>query len=149
MKKVLLASILLLFVTLSFSQGYETTKYGIRAGFNISNLNFEPAPLFTNAHRNGFFFGGFAEFMLSNSVFLNTEIQWSAEGGKDEDLRANYINLPVQLRFALSNKLTTPHSTASLELESLASSQGPLRVCSIEFLTRSVTNDFISNSCAR
>ena len=70
MKKVLLASILLLFVTLSFSQGYETTKYGIRTGFNISNLNFEPAPLFTNAHRNGFFFGGFAEFMLSNSVFF-------------------------------------------------------------------------------
>lgn len=88
------------------SQEIKSTKYGIRTGFNISNLDFEPAPLFTNAHRNGFFFGGFVEFMLSNSVFLNTEIQWSAEGGKDEDLRANYINLPVQLRFALSNKLT-------------------------------------------
>ena len=88
------------------SQEIKSTKYGIRTGFNISNLDFEPAPLFTNAHRNGFFFGGFAEFMLSNSVFLNTEIQWSAEGGKDVDIRANYINLPVQLRFALSNKLT-------------------------------------------
>jgi opacity protein-like surface antigen len=28
-----------------------------------------------------------------------TELQWSAEGAKADELRADYINLPIQLRF--------------------------------------------------
>ena len=106
MKKSYLTLLLIGFTSLFFAQEISTTKYGIRSGVNISNLDFEPGPLFDNQHRNGFFFGAFAEFTLSNNVFLNTEIQWSAEGGKDESLRANYLNLPVQLRFPIGDKLT-------------------------------------------
>lgn len=106
MKKNLLSLILVLFTFYSFSQGYETTKYGVRAGINISNLDFEPDPTFTDDHRNGFYFGGFAEFSLSETLWLNTELQWSAEGAKAENIRANYINIPVQLRFQFFENLS-------------------------------------------
>ncbi|MFD1061631.1 porin family protein [Winogradskyella litorisediminis] len=106
MKKVLLTSLLFLFITLSFSQGYQSTKYGVRAGVNISNLDFDPAPIDRNLHRNGFYFGGFAEFSISESLWLNTELQWSAEGAKDEQWKANYLKLPVQLKFVVGQNLS-------------------------------------------
>jgi hypothetical protein len=77
----------------------QTLNYGIRAGVNISNLDFDPEPTFTNTHRNGFAFGGFLDYSFSESTSILTELQWSAEGAKDDDLRADYINLPIQLRF--------------------------------------------------
>ncbi len=106
MKKLLLSLVLISIVTISFSQSSSKyTKYGVRAGMNISNLDFDPAPPLDNGHRNGFFFGGFAEYPLSDSMSLNAEIQWSAQGAKDEDLRADYLNLPVQLKFALGERM--------------------------------------------
>ena len=105
MKNILLASIFICITATGFSQSSKKyTRYGIRSGINITNLDFEPGPLFDNSHRNGFFFGGFAEFPLSDLMVLNTEIQWSAEGAKAEDLRADYINIPIQLRFAVGNR---------------------------------------------
>ena len=106
MKKTLLTSVFILSIFFSFGQGFESTKYGVRAGVNISNLDFEPAPIDRNLHRNGFYFGGFAEFSLSEILWLNTEIQWSAEGAKDEDWKANYINIPVQLKFVTGNRFS-------------------------------------------
>lgn len=103
MKKKLLSAIFILSVTFTFSQILKSAKYGVRAGLNISNLDFEPDPTFTNLHRNGFYFGGFVEQSLNNSMYLNAELQWSAEGAKESSLRANYINLPVQLRFKLGD----------------------------------------------
>ncbi|WP_073087411.1 porin family protein [Winogradskyella jejuensis] len=106
MKKVLLTSVFILFIAFSFAQGYESTKYGIRAGVNISNLDFDPSPVNRNLHRNGFYFGGFAEFSLSETTWLSTELLWSAEGAKDENWRANYLNLPIQLKFKLGEHFT-------------------------------------------
>ncbi|WP_299116488.1 porin family protein [uncultured Winogradskyella sp.] len=106
MKKVLLTSTLLMFISLSFSQSNESTKYGIRAGVNVSNLDFDPGPTEKNLHRNGFYFGGFAEFYLSEKLWVNTELLWSAEGGKDENWRANYLSLPIQLKFHLGDRLS-------------------------------------------
>lgn len=106
MKRFLLTSILLLFISLSFSQGYGATKYGVRAGVNISNLDFDPAPIDRNLHRNGFYFGGFAEFAISESLWLNTELQFSSEGAKDENWKANYLSLPIQLKFMVGEKFS-------------------------------------------
>ncbi|RZN79670.1 MAG: PorT family protein [Winogradskyella sp.] len=106
MKKNILTLTFILFIALSFSQGNEATKYGIRAGVNISNMDFDPAPIERNLHRNGFYFGGFAEFSLSETLWLNTELQWSAEGGKDENWRANYLSLPVQVKFLVGDKFS-------------------------------------------
>ncbi|MCA0133435.1 porin family protein [Winogradskyella alexanderae] len=103
MKKYVLAIIVVCFTSVSMAQD---VSYGIRGALNISNLDFDPDANFENKHRNGFAFGGFAEFGLSDNVSLLTELQWSAEGGKDEDLRADYIQLPIQLRLSTSDRFS-------------------------------------------
>jgi hypothetical protein len=103
MKSLILTLLFVSITTLSFAQG---TSYGVRGAFNISNLDFDPDATFENKHRNGFAFGGFADFGISDSFSILTELQYSAEGGKDEDLRADYIQLPVMARFAIGDKFT-------------------------------------------
>ena len=106
MKKLITIALVVSFTTIGFSQADKDIKYGIRAAYNISNLDFDPDATFDNQHRNGFAFGGFAEIPFSEKVFLMTELQWSAEGGKATDIRADYLNLPIQLRYAISENLT-------------------------------------------
>ncbi len=102
--KTLLTSFILLIVSLqAFSQ---ETYYGVRAGVNISNLDFEPDADFSNAHRNGFVFGGFADFGLSESLSLLTELQFSSEGAKAEEFKADYIQMPIMIRFKVGNNLS-------------------------------------------
>lgn len=97
---------LLLFVSLSTLTFSQETTYGVRAGLNISNLDFEPDPDFRNMHRNGFVFGGFVDYAFSESTSLQVEIQYSAEGGKADDLKADYIQMPIMLRFSLGDSFT-------------------------------------------
>jgi opacity protein-like surface antigen len=103
MKKHLLLLLFVSFTIYSFSQDI---RYGVRGALNVSNLNFEPGPPIVNQHRNGFAFAGFVDFGLSENVSLTTEIQWSAEGGKDESIRADYLQLPILLKLAVSERLS-------------------------------------------
>lgn len=103
MKKILLALVVISVTISGFSQD---VKYGVRGALNISNLDFKPDANFENEHRNGFAFGGFVDYGFSDTISVLAELQWSAEGGKDEDLRADYLQVPVQLRFSLSDRLT-------------------------------------------
>ncbi|WP_179006698.1 porin family protein [Winogradskyella forsetii] len=102
MKNYLLALLLVAFTTVGLSQDIT---YGVRGALNISNLDFEPDADFDNEHRNGFAFGGFVDFGFSENTSLMLELQWSAEGGKAEELRADYIHLPILLRFSLSDRM--------------------------------------------
>ncbi|WP_339757294.1 porin family protein [uncultured Winogradskyella sp.] len=103
MKNYLLALLFACFTTVSMSQ---EIRYGVRGALNVSNLDFDPDATFENQHRNGFAFGGFVDFGLTEDVSLFTELQWSAEGGKDESIRADYIQLPILLRLSVSDRLT-------------------------------------------
>lgn len=103
MKKLLLASILVCLTTVCLAQ---EIKYGIRGSLNVSNLDFDPDATFENKHRNGFAFAGFVDFGFSEELSLRTELQWSAEGGKDEAIRADYIQLPIMLRLNVSERLS-------------------------------------------
>ncbi|RKE94697.1 porin family protein [Ichthyenterobacterium magnum] len=101
MKTIITALVLVLFTTLSFSQD---VKYGVRGGFNISNLDFDPDATFENKHRNSFAFGGFVDFGLGEKFSILTELQYSAEGGgKDESLRANFVQVPVLVRVKIGD----------------------------------------------
>lgn len=103
MKKTLLLTLLVSF--LSFYSFSQDAKYGVRAGMNISNLDFDPDADFKNQHRNGLMIGFFGEFHLSQTVLLAPELQWSSEGAKAEDIRVDYIQVPVLLKFKLGKKL--------------------------------------------
>ncbi|MBT8323786.1 MAG: PorT family protein [Winogradskyella sp.] len=102
MKKIIALITIILFTTVGFSQ----TTYGIRSGINVSNLDFDPAPTFDNTHRNGFFFGGFVDWYVTESTSLITELQYSAEGAKAKELKADYLQLPVLLQLDLTYKLS-------------------------------------------
>lgn len=103
MKSLILTLLFVSITTLSFAQG---TSYGVRGGLNISNLDFDPDANFKNQHRNGFAFGGFVDYGISDSFSLLAELQYSAEGGKAEELKADYIQLPIMARFGIGNKFT-------------------------------------------
>lgn len=97
---------LLLFVSISTLTFSQETKYGVRAGINISNLDFTPDADFQNLHRNGFAFAGFVDYGFSESLSLQIELQYSAEGAKADDLKADYIQMPLMLRFHLGDSFT-------------------------------------------
>jgi len=120
MKSFLLTLLFVSLTTLSFSQEVtkETAKdadkkstieetpevkFGVRAGFNISNLDFDPHPTFENKHRNGFAFGGFVDYGITNTFSILAELQYSAAGAEAETLRADYIQLPILFRFNLGD----------------------------------------------
>ena len=103
MKSIVLTLLFVAITTASFSQ---EVSYGIRGGVNISNLDFDPDATFTNQHRNGFAFGGFVDYGVSENFSMYIEIQYSAEGAKADDLRADYIQMPILARFALGEKFT-------------------------------------------
>lgn len=103
MKKYLFLLILVSFTTIGMSQDII---YGVRGAINVSNLDYAPDANFENTHRNGFAFAGFVDFGLSEKVALQLELQWSAEGGKAEELRADYLHLPILLSFSFSDKFS-------------------------------------------
>ena len=102
MKNYLCALLLTCATTICMSQ---QTIYGVRGALNISSLDFDPDANFENEHRNGFAFAGFADFGLTEDISILTELQWSAEGGKAESLRADYIQLPILLRYTISDRI--------------------------------------------
>lgn len=103
MKKQLL---ILLFVSFSVYSFSQDIRYGVRGALNVSNLDFEPEPFIENQHRNGFAFAGFVDFSLSENVTLTTELQWSAEGGKAEAIRADYLQMPILLKLSVSERFS-------------------------------------------
>ncbi|WP_298761374.1 porin family protein [uncultured Psychroserpens sp.] len=102
-KSIVLTLVFVAMSTLSFSQ---EVSYGVRAGVNISNLDFDPDATFVNQHRNGFAFGGFVDYGITEAFSVQLELQYSAEGGKADDLRADYIQMPIMARFSLGDKFT-------------------------------------------
>ena len=104
MKKTLL---LFAFISVSFYGFSQDALYGVRVGYNISNLDFEDdfATAVEHTHRNGFSIGFFAEYGLSKKVSIAPEIQFSAEGAKEEALRIDYIQMPIFFKFKVSDNL--------------------------------------------
>ena len=102
MKKTILLLAFVVCSTFSFSQAL----YGVRAGINISNLDFEPNPTFDNTHRNGFAIGFFGEYDLSKTIAIAPEIQFSAEGAKEKDLRIDYIQIPILFKYRFGDRFS-------------------------------------------
>lgn len=101
MKKILL---LVLVIGSSIHGFSQSGTYGIRGGYNISNLDFDETPSFENKHRNSLYIGAFADFRLNNTISIVPELQFSAEGANSENLHLDYIQAPILFKFKLSPK---------------------------------------------
>ena len=100
MKKILLFVITCAFSIQGFSQD---TKYGVRAGLNISNLDLRGGTL-ERGGRQGLFFGAFGEFTFSKDIAFAPELQFSSEGAKQAKFRLDYLQVPLYFKFRLSEK---------------------------------------------
>ncbi|MDO7173604.1 porin family protein [Mariniflexile sp. AS56] len=100
MKKILL-TLLLGCSIYGFSQD---VKYGIRGGYNISNLDFDIEAPMLNKHRNSIYIGFFGDIRFSKTVALVPELQFSAEGARVEAWQLDYIQAPILFKFQISEK---------------------------------------------
>ncbi|WP_353780038.1 outer membrane beta-barrel protein [Winogradskyella sp. 3972H.M.0a.05] len=97
-------TLFILFFAISFCTAQDV-KYGVKAGMSISNMDYEGTPIVRNEHRNGFVFGVFIEYGLTEKLSLVPELQFSGEGANLEGFRNDYINLPVLLKYTFFEKL--------------------------------------------
>ena len=92
---------------MAFSQDTET-KYGFKAGVNISNYsatNLDDIQEGLNDSRIGAVFGFFVDISVANKLRFQPEFLYSAQGSKEEALRADYLQIPLMLKFSLTNSL--------------------------------------------
>jgi opacity protein-like surface antigen len=102
MKKIIFLVVVL---SLSFEGFSQSTKYGVRGGYTISNLDYDGTPVLNNKHRNSVYIGFLADFRLSRSVSVQPEIQFSGEGAKEEPTQLDYLQAPILLKLKLSDKI--------------------------------------------
>lgn len=99
-----LFSVVVLVLTTTLIQAQDI-KYGVKGGMSISNMDYEGTPINRNEHRNGFVFGVFVEYGLTESLSIVPELQFSGEGSNKEGFRNDYLNLPVILKYTFFEKL--------------------------------------------
>ena len=88
-------------------------RFGFRIGANYSTIisdDFELIAAGTGTstsgaeeYRIGATAGFFAEYPLTDLLSIQPEIQYSTQGNLNQELRLNYIQLPVLLKFNLSD----------------------------------------------
>jgi len=119
MKKIILTSLMLCSV-FAFSQ---EIKFGAKVGLNLSNLKGD-YPTAINEHNSkiGFHIGGFAQYEINDKFTLQPELLFSTQGntygyktyygggtyydGADYNLKLNYLNLPIILKYKIIEKLS-------------------------------------------
>jgi hypothetical protein len=123
MKKLLLLSFLMCSLV-AFSQETETTdtdtkpekiinvdtetRYGFKVGINISNYsgtNLDDIADGLNDARIGTVVGFFADIHIVNKLRFQPEFLYSAQGSKEKELRADYLQIPLMLKLELTNFL--------------------------------------------
>ena len=103
MKKITFLILTILATTTSFAQ---FDLFGVRSGVNISNLDYEDNVPSGNTHRNGFVIGFTAQYGITEKFSIAPEIQFSAEGAKDESLRLDYLNLPIFAKYTMWERVS-------------------------------------------
>ena len=116
MRKVLLLFCLLLITSsIAFSQ----MKFGVKGGFNISTIVYDPDPTLDISPMLSFHIGGFFEYAFEENLNFRAELLYSGEGGRltgeavreivedqglenvDLEFREsyNFISLPLLLKY--------------------------------------------------
>lgn len=106
MKKSLLIAFIFSFgVVCTMNAQRGLYKSGFKTGVNISSLNSDGDISAIEDSRIGYQATFFLEIPLDATFSFQPELQYSAQGAKNEDFRANYINLPLTLKIHASEFL--------------------------------------------
>ncbi|WP_298512974.1 porin family protein [uncultured Kordia sp.] len=84
------------------------TRYGFKLGVNISNYsgtNLNDIQDGLNDSRIGFVAGFFIDMSLTEKIRFQPEFLYSAQGAKEENLRADYLQVPLMLKYELTDFL--------------------------------------------
>lgn len=102
MKKHLLYG-LVLFAAMFTSFG-QSSRFGIKIGANYSTINSDTLDeLGLDESRIGALVGFFADYEINSRFRIQPELQYSAQGNKEKEVRINYLQLPVALKYEISD----------------------------------------------
>ena len=107
MKKVLF--ILAIAIAVTGSVNAQDVKIGAKVGLNLANItgDFDGDDLDA---KTGFNLGVFAEISLSDKLIFQPELLFSTQGAKSEEtnynysLKLNYLNIPLMIKYAVTDK---------------------------------------------
>ncbi|TYP75079.1 porin family protein [Aquimarina intermedia] len=101
-------NLLFLFITIAcftYSSYAQMNSYGMRIGANYSTLSADNIPEEFDESRIGVAVGFFAEIPLNENLSLQPELQYSAQGNKQENFRINYLQAPIVFKYELNRLL--------------------------------------------
>ena len=78
-------------------------SFGIKAGLGVSSLDKDNSVGNGDLSRIGFNGGFFTTYDMSERSTLRIELQYAAMGSKPQNLRANYLLLPVLYQFNIAD----------------------------------------------
>lgn len=115
-----------LMLATSFVSAQDITTFGVKGGFNTTNLSEVHGD---SGPRYGFHLGGFAAFPLSDAYmfYVQPEIIYSMQGeknttaSKDELYKLDYINVPILFKPYFSEKDTSFYALIGPQLGFLVS----------------------------
>ncbi len=100
MKKIFL---LIAFVaSFAVASQAQAPRFGVKAGLNLANLTGDGADLLDLKMKPGFYVGVQGTFDITESIGIQPEVVFSAQGAKDEDdvkYNLNYLNIPVLAKY--------------------------------------------------
>lgn len=110
MKKISLTLVLAMAASFVFAQ--TAPKFGIKAGANLANLNWNVQAPTSSDNRIGFHGGFLAHIHLSRQWALQPEVLYSAEGATLKNINAqggsytyknDYVNIPLMVQYMFDN----------------------------------------------
>ncbi|WP_299222664.1 porin family protein [uncultured Aquimarina sp.] len=101
MNKTLLFVFALLIGTITINA--QESRYGIRIGANLSSISSDDITGDLDKSRIGVVVGFLADFALTEKLRLQPEFQYSGQGNKDKDLRVNYLQVPILLKYNITD----------------------------------------------
>ncbi|WP_062057979.1 porin family protein [Aquimarina longa] len=98
MKKLFLLAITV--ISFSFYSNAQDIKFGVKGGLNFSELSGDDVKSKNTDGRTGYHIGAVLQVSLAETIALQPEVLYSAQGLKDIDV--DYINIPIlaKLKFA-------------------------------------------------
>ncbi|WP_378175035.1 porin family protein [Aquimarina sp. SS2-1] len=101
MNKNLLLVFVLFIGTITMTS--QESKYGVRIGANLSSISSDDITGDFDKSRIGVVVGFLADFALTEKLRLQPEFQYSGQGNKDKDFRVNYLQLPILLKYNITD----------------------------------------------